>query len=102
MGDDTNGFVKWASFRWIFSGVCGVFLLGLMTLTGYVIANDAKRECNKDMIAAKLDQFNQTLINKIDTVINTTSDIKANVAAYGKQIEVNGKRLDKIEDKVFK
>lgn len=39
-----NGHVTLKLFSWIVGGLAGVFLLVTVTMTGYVVANDGKRE----------------------------------------------------------
>jgi hypothetical protein len=81
---ENNGYVKWSAFRWIVGGICTAFVI----ISSYVIANDGKRECDKDRI-----------LTKLDTIQSGVSDIKVNVADYGRQIVVNTHRLDILESK---
>jgi len=98
-----NGTVK--IMFWVMAGVLFFLIIGsyaftattTKAMTDNMVVNDRTREKDKDDIRNKLDNFNTVLVGKLDLIAKETSDIKANMCSYGKQIEMNCKRLDRLE-----
>jgi hypothetical protein len=70
---ESNGYVKWPVFMWVLAGACTAYIL----LSGYVIANDAKRECDKD-----------AMVLKLDAIQKDVSAIRVDIGPYCRQVDV--------------
>lgn len=86
MAED-NGYVKWPVFRWFVGGFC----LALVIIGGYIISNDAKRECDKDAVTSKLDGIQKGV-----------DAIRIDMGPYFRQIDVNTKVLERITETKLK
>jgi hypothetical protein len=72
--DKNNEYIKWSSF-WKFAvGYATVVVL----IISYVVANDSKRETDKDRIRTDLISFNSTLMFVINGMKSDISELRCN------------------------
>lgn len=108
MSSDTV--VKWSMFWTIicasFAFIAGSYAFtwaGGLKLTDAVVYNDRVRASeDKDLaviLQAKVDVINKEVAEKLDRIILQTSGINVAMASVQKQVEVNTKRLEKLDSK---
>ena len=111
--EERNGYVKWGVF-WVIICSCFTFIAGSYIFTyaaglkvaDAVVCNDRIRQSEDkniaDTLQCKVDLVNKEVSNKLDKIIDGQEKTNVFLASLGKQVEVNTKRLDKLEATTYK